>query len=83
MRNVAPTAASGRHSLTLAATAHAFRIRFRGTQQDCPVPLNHPVFFVSLNEAGSSVIDIDGLRLDLVFLNDQGEKRDWFSIVKE
>ncbi|MBI5690349.1 MAG: metallophosphoesterase family protein [Verrucomicrobia bacterium] len=48
-----------------------------------PVPLNHPVFFIGLNEPGSSVIDVDGLRLDLVFLNDKGEKRDWFTIVKE
>ena len=48
-----------------------------------PVPLNHPAFYLSLNEAGSSVIDVDGLKLDLVFLNDKGEKRDWFTIVKE
>ncbi len=83
MRNVAPTAASGRHSLTLAATAHAFRIRFRGTQQDCPVPLNHPVFFVSLNEAGSSVIDMDDRRMAVTLLNGAGQKSDWFSIVEE
>ncbi len=48
-----------------------------------PVPLNHPAFFISLNEAGSSVIDVDGLKLDLTFLNDKGEKRDWFTIMKE
>ncbi|MDP3070054.1 MAG: metallophosphoesterase family protein [Opitutaceae bacterium] len=48
-----------------------------------PVPLNHPAFFISLNEAGSSVLDIDGLRLDATFVNDKGEKRDWFTIVKE
>ncbi|MBI4624812.1 MAG: metallophosphoesterase family protein [Verrucomicrobia bacterium] len=48
-----------------------------------PVPLDHPAMIVSFNEAGSSVLDIDGLRLDLVFLNEKGEKRDWFSIVKE
>jgi hypothetical protein len=48
-----------------------------------PVPLNHPAFYLSLNEAGSSVIDIDGLRMDVTFLNDKGEKRDWFTIVKE
>ncbi|MDO8542773.1 MAG: metallophosphoesterase family protein [Opitutaceae bacterium] len=48
-----------------------------------PPPLNHPVFYLSLNEAGSSVIDVDGLKLDFVFLNEKGEKRDWFSIVKE
>jgi acid phosphatase type 7 len=48
-----------------------------------PVPLNHPAFYLSLNEAGSSVIDINGLKLDFVFLNDKGEKRDWFTMVKE
>src|SRR4051812_4137847 len=48
-----------------------------------PVPLNHPVFVTSLNEPGSSVLDVDGLKLDLVFINDKGEKRDWFTIVKE
>jgi len=48
-----------------------------------PVPLNHPVFFLSLNEAGSSVIDVDGLKLEFTFINDKGEKRDWFTIVKE
>jgi hypothetical protein len=47
------------------------------------VPLNHPAFYLSLNEAGSSVIDIDGLKLDFVFLNEKGEKRDWFTMVKE
>jgi hypothetical protein len=48
-----------------------------------PPPLNHPAMIVSYNEAGSSVIDVDGLRLDLTFLNEKGEKRDWFTIVKE
>ena len=48
-----------------------------------PVALNHPVFFLSLNEAGSSVVDVDGLKLDFTFLNEKGEKRDWFTIVKE
>jgi hypothetical protein len=48
-----------------------------------PVPLNHPAMVVSLNEAGSVVLDIDGLRLDLTFINEQGQKRDSFSIVKQ
>ncbi|HEX2854561.1 MAG TPA: metallophosphoesterase family protein [Opitutaceae bacterium] len=48
-----------------------------------PVPLNHPAMVVSLNEAGSVVLDINALRLDFVFINEQGGKRDWFSIVKE
>lgn len=48
-----------------------------------PVPLNHPVFVTSLNEAGSSVLDVDGLKLEWTFINEKGEKRDWFSIVKQ
>ena len=48
-----------------------------------PPALNHPVFYIAMNEAGSSVIDVDGLRLDLTFITDKGEKKDWFSIIKE
>jgi acid phosphatase type 7 len=48
-----------------------------------PVPLNHPAMFVSLNEAGSVVLDINDLKLDLVFLDEHGEKRDWFTIEKK
>lgn len=48
-----------------------------------PVKLDHPAMLYAFNEPGSAVIDVDGLRLDLTFLNDKGEKRDWFSIVKD
>jgi acid phosphatase type 7 len=48
-----------------------------------PVALNHPAMWISLNEIGSVVIDVDALKLDLIFLNEKAEKRDWFSIVKE
>ena len=48
-----------------------------------PPLLNHPAFYLSLNEAGSSVVDVDGLKLDFVFLNEKGEKRDWFTLIKE
>jgi acid phosphatase type 7 len=48
-----------------------------------PVALDHPVFITSLNEAGSSVLDVDGLKLEFTFINDKGEKRDSFSIIKE
>ena len=47
------------------------------------MPLNHPAFYLALNEAGSSVVDIDGLKLEFTFLNDKGEKRDWFTMVKQ
>ena len=48
-----------------------------------PVALNHPAMIVSFNEAGSVVLDIDGLKLDLTFINEAGEKRDWFTIQKQ
>ena len=48
-----------------------------------PPQLNHPVFVVALNEPGSSVLDIDGLKLEWTFINDKGEKRDSFTMVKE
>ena len=48
-----------------------------------PPALNHPVFVTALNEAGSSVMDVDGLKLEWTFINDKGEKRDSFTIVKE
>jgi hypothetical protein len=48
-----------------------------------PPALNHPAFYISLNEAGSSVVDVDGLKLTLTFLNEQGVTRDRFTITKE
>jgi hypothetical protein len=68
------TANAGEISVVTGSAGHA---------SDRPVLLNHPAMVVSLNEAGSVVLDINGLRLDLVFINEAGEKRDWFSIVKE
>lgn len=48
-----------------------------------PPKLNHPAFYLSLNEAGSSIVDVDGLKLEFTFLDEKGEKRDWFTIVKQ
>ena len=45
--------------------------------------LNHPVMFLSLNELGSMVLDVVGLRLDVAFIDDRGRRRDNFSIKKE
>ena len=44
--------------------------------------LNHPAMFVSLNELGSMVLDINGDRLDAKFINHQGIVRDYFTISK-
>ncbi len=44
--------------------------------------LNHPAMFVSLNEAGSMVLDIDGPTLNAQFINSSGVVRDHFTITK-
>lgn len=44
--------------------------------------LDHPVHHASINELGSLILDIDGDRLDAVFLDDAGNELDTFSIVK-
>lgn len=44
--------------------------------------LNHPAMYVSLNEAGSMVLDIDGQTLNAQFINSSGVVRDHFTITK-
>ena len=44
--------------------------------------LNHPAMWISLNELGSLVLDIDGNVLTSTFLDDAGKKRDTYSIIK-
>lgn len=44
--------------------------------------LNHPVMFVSLNQLGSLVLDINGNRLDAKFLRSDGSIGDSFTILK-
>jgi phosphodiesterase/alkaline phosphatase D-like protein len=45
--------------------------------------LDHPAMAVSMAEAGSVIIDVDGNRLTSRFINDKGEVRDEFSIEKK
>jgi hypothetical protein len=44
--------------------------------------LNHPAMYVSLNELGSMVLDVNGLTLDAKFLNNNGTVRDYFTLAK-
>jgi acid phosphatase type 7 len=44
--------------------------------------LNHPAHYVSLNNLGSLVLDIDGTRLDATFLRETGAANDSFTIIK-
>ncbi|HZO84925.1 MAG TPA: metallophosphoesterase [Verrucomicrobiae bacterium] len=44
--------------------------------------LNHPAMFISLNNLGSMVLDVDGNRLDAKFLRENGAIADYFTILK-
>ncbi|MCA1622785.1 MAG: metallophosphoesterase [Acidobacteria bacterium] len=44
--------------------------------------LNHPAMFISLNNLGSMVLDVNGDRLDAKFLRENGTIADYFTIIK-
>jgi hypothetical protein len=44
--------------------------------------LNHPAMFLSLNRLGSVVIDVETNRLDAIFLRENGQVDDSFTIIK-
>ena len=44
--------------------------------------LNHPVMYISLNQLGSLVLDIDGGRIDAAFLQSNGSIGDTFTLLK-
>jgi hypothetical protein len=43
---------------------------------------HHPVMFTEQNVPGSVIVDVDGLRLDVYFIDHEGAERDSFTIVK-
>jgi hypothetical protein len=45
--------------------------------------LNHPAHFVSLNQLGSLVLDVNGTRLDATFLRENSSTPDTFTIIKQ
>ena len=44
--------------------------------------LNHPAMFISLNNLGSMVLDVNNDRLDAKFLRENGALADYFTIIK-
>lgn len=44
--------------------------------------LNHPAMFVSLNNLGSMILDVNDKRLDAKFLRENGAIADYFTIIK-
>ncbi len=45
-------------------------------------PLNHPVMFRSIRRLGSVVLDVEGHRMDIRFLNNVGVGDDWLTLYK-
>jgi hypothetical protein len=45
--------------------------------------LDHPAMYISLNELGSLVVDVDGATLDVSFIDDAAVVRDSFRILKQ
>jgi len=45
--------------------------------------LNHPAMYVSLNELGSMILDIEDKTLDVKFIDSNGYIRDYFTLVKD
>jgi hypothetical protein len=45
--------------------------------------LDHPAMYLSLNELGSLVIDVDATTLKVSFIDDAAAVRDWFTIARQ
>ena len=45
--------------------------------------LNHPAHYISLNNLGSLVLDVNGTRLDATFLRENSSTPDTFTIIKQ
>jgi hypothetical protein len=70
-----PTSGPGSHEGAVYAVAGSSGQTAGGT-------LNHPAMFISLNNLGSMVLDINGNTLDAKFLRENGAIADYFRIVK-
>ncbi|HKU77455.1 MAG TPA: fibronectin type III domain-containing protein [Pyrinomonadaceae bacterium] len=70
-----PTLGAGTHEGAVYAVAGSSGQISGGT-------LNHPAMFISLNNLGSMVLDVNGNTLDAKFLRENGAIADYFRIVK-
>jgi 3',5'-cyclic AMP phosphodiesterase CpdA len=74
----------GDGAYTKTATSHAGAVfAVAGSSgQTSGGTLDHPAMWISLDRLGSMVLDVEGTRLDAVFLNDAGVVDDRFTIRK-
>jgi hypothetical protein len=70
-----PTVGPSAHEGTVYAVAGSSGTTSGGT-------LNHPAMFISLNNLGSMVLDVNGDRLDAKFLRETGAIADSFTLLK-
>ncbi len=79
-----PTEGGAYTKHTLGPSAHegAVYIVAGSSGQATGGALNHPAMFISLNNLGSMVLDVDGHRLEAKFLRETGEVADHFTINK-
>ncbi|MEM6345944.1 MAG: Ig-like domain-containing protein, partial [Bacteroidota bacterium] len=69
--------------LNAASSAGAIYITSGSAGKISGGPLNHPVMHASFNTLGSCILEVDGGRLDLKFLNNSGVIADSFTINKQ
>ena len=70
-----PTVGPGRHEGAVYAVAGS-------SGQASGGALNHPAMFISLNNLGSMVLDVNGNQLDAKFLRETGAVADSFTLIK-
>jgi hypothetical protein len=76
------TGAYQKPSLTPVAHQGAVYVVAGSSGQASGGSLNHPAMFVSLNQLGSMVLDVDGARLDARFIRETGAIADSFTMLK-
>jgi hypothetical protein len=73
----------GAYTRAAASMAGAVYVVAGSSGQTSGGSLDHPAMFISLDELGSLVLDIDGSELDASFLDETGAVRDYFTILKQ
>ena len=74
-------AGDGPYQKAVAPNAGAVYAVAGSSGQITPAPVDHPVMLVNLVELGSLVIDVDGERMDVQFLDALGQVDDSFTIL--
>jgi acid phosphatase type 7 len=77
------TEGDGAYAREAGSTAGAVYVVAGSSGKTSGGDLDHPAMYISLDQLGSMVLDSDGARLDVGFLDDMGTLRDHFTLSKE